>query len=58
MSYIAKPFVANSVGSKTFSEVVAAIAYLAEQGVDTSYNTSLDEKIQELTWIGKLIKVA
>ena len=58
MTYIAKPFVANSVGSKTFSEVIAAIAYLAEKGVDTSYNTSLDEKIQELTWIGKLIKVA
>ena len=58
MAYVAKPKIANSVGAQTFTEVVAAIAYLAEQGVDTSYNTSLDEKIQELTWIGKLIKVA
>ena len=58
MAYVAKPKIANSIGAQTFSEVKAAIAYLAEQGVDTSYKTTLDEKIQELTWIGKLIKVA
>ena len=58
MKYVAKPKIANSVGLKTFESISAAIAYLAEQGVDTSYKTTLDEKIQELTWIGKLIKVA
>ena len=58
MAYVAKPKIANSIGAQTFADVKAAIAYLAEHGVDTSYKTTLDEKIQELTWIGKLIKVA
>ena len=57
MSYVAKPSVANSIGAQTFSDVLAAIAYLADHGVDTTYNTTLDEKIQELKWIGKLIEV-
>ena len=57
MAYVAKPKIANSVGAQTFTEVVAAIAYLAEQGVDT-VGASLEEKIEELDWIGKLIKVA
>ena len=57
MSYVAKPSVANSIGSQTFSDVLAAIAYLADHGVDTTYNTTLDEKIQELKWIGKLVEV-
>ena len=57
MSYVAKPSVANSIGSQTFSDVLAAIAYLADHGVDTTYNTTLDEKIQELKWIGKLVEI-
>ncbi len=48
MSYVAKPSVANSIGAQTFSDVLAAIAYLADHGVDTTYNTTLDEKIQTL----------
>ena len=55
--YVAKPSVANSIGSQTFSDVLAAIAYLADHGVDTTYNTTLDEKIQELKWIGKLVEI-
>ena len=57
MSYVAKPSVANSIGSQTFSDALAAIAYLADHGVDTTYKTTLDEKIQELKWIGKLVEV-
>ena len=57
MAYVAKPSVANSIGAQTFSDVLAAITYLADHGVDTTYNTTLDEKIQELKWIGKLIEV-
>ena len=56
MAYVAKPHVANSVGSQTFSEVAAAVAYLAECEVDTVGST-LEEQIEELTWIGKLIEV-
>ena len=58
MAYVAKPKISNSIGAQTFSDVLAAIAYLADHGVGTTYKTTLDEKIQELTWIGKLIKVA
>ena len=57
MAYVAKPKIANSIGAQTFSDVAAAIAYLAKCEVDTVGST-LEEKIEELTWIGKLIKVA
>tara|TARA_B100000315_G_C14520785_1_gene561438 strand:- start:1134 stop:1352 length:219 start_codon:yes stop_codon:yes gene_type:complete len=57
MIYVAKPKIANSVGLKTFKSLSAAIAYLAEWGVETIGSTEA-EKAEELGWIGKLKKAA
>jgi len=56
MTYIAKPCVNGNAGLKKFSTGREAVEYLDSEGV-VAYGETLAEKIQELGWINKLMKV-
>ena len=56
MTYIAKPRCNGNAGLKEFSTGREAVEYLDSEGV-IAYGETLAEKIQELGWINKLMKV-
>ena len=56
MTYIAKPRCNGNAGLKKFSTGREAVEYLDSEGV-VAYGETLAEKIQELGWINKLMKV-
>ena len=56
MTYIAKPRCNGNAGLKEFSTALEAVEYLDSEGV-SAYGVTLAEKVEELGWINKLMKV-